>query len=168
MNRPYQELKHHFCTYLNGTVCELSACRACWTLYCSLCGFCKNNKCWWTARSSWGLMHKQIHNPSPYQKLDGSLSMVTVGAPLLQPFWMGARNKQAAIRTCGFCWAISHLCITINAANNSRFKVPMGVRNILEGATGWLEQGKVSLDYLRNDKRFGDAPPKSGLLWFVH
>ena len=44
----------------------------------------------------------------------------------------------------------------------------MGVRNILEGATGWLEQGKVSLDYLRNDKRFGDAPPKSGLLWFVH
>lgn len=31
----------------------------------------------------------------------------------------------------------------------------MGVRNILEGATGWLEQGKVSLDYLRNDKDLG-------------
>lgn len=62
----------------------------------------------------------------------GSLGVFSVGAPLFQPFWRGARNKQVATGTRGFC-KTHGLCLTTNAPKNSRFKTPR-----------WLEHGELN------------------------
>lgn len=43
--------------------------------------------------------HKNIHDPSPQQHLDVSLGATSAGVPPFQPFWGGARTKQAATGT---------------------------------------------------------------------